>query len=68
MLSREEVVIDGKENITIRGPEPGNKFVIFDGTSDLSNFNWISQGNNIFKTTIDTAIWQLFIDEGDGYG
>ena len=59
---REEVVIDGKENITIRGHEPGNKFVIFDGTSDLSNFNWISQGNNIFKTTIDTTIWQLFID------
>ena len=59
---REEVVIDGKENITIRGPGPGNKFVIFDGTSDLSNFNWISQGDNIFKTTIDTAIWQLFID------
>ena len=62
---REEVVIDGKENITIKGYEAGNlgnRYIIFDGTTDLSEFNWTDQGNNIFKTTIDTSIWQLFID------
>ena len=59
---REEVIIDGKQNITIRGHGPGNQFIIFDGTSDLSDFIWTDQGNNIFKTTIDTIIWQLFLD------
>ena len=62
---REEVVIDGKENITIKGYEAGNlgnRYIIFDGTTDLSEYNWTDQGNNIFKTTIDTSIWQLFID------
>ena len=62
---REEVVIDGKENITIRGYEAGNlgnRYIIFDGTTDLSEYNWTNQGGNIFKTTIDTAIWQLFVE------
>ena len=59
-LFREEVIIDGKNNITIKSHE--NIFPIFDGTTDLSEYNWTSVGNNIFKTKIDTAIWQLFIE------
>ena len=62
---REEVIIDGKENITIKGygaGNLGNRYIIFDGTTDLSEYNWTDLGNNIYKTTIDTTIWQLFID------
>ena len=62
---REEVIIDSKENITIKGygaGNLGNRYIIFDGTTDLSEYNWTDLGNNIYKTTIDTTIWQLFID------
>ena len=62
---REEVIIDGKENITIKGYEAGNlgnRYIIFDGTTNLSDYEWTNQGGNIFKTTIDTTIWQLFVD------
>ena len=64
-IFREEVIIDGKENITIKGYGAGdliNRYIIFDGTTDLSEYNWTDLGNNIYKTTIDTTIWQLFID------
>ena len=64
-IFREEVIIDGKENITIKGygaGNLGNRYIIFDGTTDLSEYNWTDLGNNIYKTTIDTTIWQLFID------
>ena len=62
---REQVVIDGKENITIKGygaGNLGNRYIIFDGTTDLSEYNWTHLGNNIYKTNIDTTIWQLFIE------
>ena len=56
----EEFVIDDKSNLTIRPYE--NEKVIFDGTMDIGSFNWTNTGNNIFKTDIDTSIWQLFVD------
>ena len=62
---KEEVIIDGKENITIKGYEAGNlgnRYIIFDGTTNLSDYEWTNQGGNIFKTTIDTTIWQLFVE------
>ena len=57
---REEIIIDNKNNITITGHDSGN--AIIDGTISLNDFSWTNTGNNIFKTTIDTAIWQLFIE------
>ena len=56
---REEVIIDGKENITIKGYEAGNlgnRYIIFDGTTNLSDYEWTNQGGNIFKTTIDLSL------------
>ena len=57
---REVFVIDGKSNLTVRPYE--NEKVIFDGTIDISSFNWTNTGNNIFKTDIETSIWQLFVN------
>jgi len=57
---REVFVIDGKSNLTVRPYE--NEKVIFDGTIDISSFNWTNTGNNIFKTDIQTSIWQLFVN------
>ncbi len=57
---REVFIIDGKSNLTIRPYE--NEKVIFDGTIDISSFNWTNTGNNIFKTDIQTSIWQLFVN------
>ena len=57
---REEVLIDGKKNITIKGSESGN--AVIDGTVSLQEYSWTNSGNNIFYTTTDTAIWQLFTD------
>ncbi len=57
---REVFVIDGKSNLTIRPYE--NEKVIFDGTIDISSFDWTNTGNNIFKTDIQTSIWQLFVN------
>ena len=40
---REKVIIDNKENITIKGYEAGNlgnRYIIFDGTTDLSGYDW----------------------------
>ena len=56
----EEILIDGKNNITIKPYD--NEKVIFDGTIDISSFAWNNTGNNIYKTTIDTTIWQLFVN------
>ena len=60
-IYREKVTIENKNNIIISGDHSGN--VIIDGTISLNEFNWIETENNIFKTTIDTAIWQLFIED-----
>ena len=57
----EKVIIENKNNIIISGDHSGN--VIIDGTISLNEFNWTETENNIFKTTIDTAIWQLFIED-----
>jgi len=56
----EEILIDGKNNIIIKPYD--NEKVIFDGTIDISSFTWNNTGNNIYKTIIDTTIWQLFVD------
>ena len=57
---KEEILIDGKKNITIKGSESGN--AVIDGTVSLQEYSWTNSGNNTFYTTIDTAIWQLFTD------
>ena len=62
-IYREKILIENKNNITIAGDELGN--AIIDGTVNLNDFNWTETENNIFKTTIDTAIWQLFIDDSE---
>ena len=49
-----------KNNIIIKPYD--NEKVIFDGTIDISSFTWNNTGNNIYKTIIDTTIWQLFVD------
>ena len=60
---REKITIDNKSNIKISGDESG--YAIIDGTVDLNDFNWTETENNIFKTTIDTSIWQLFVDNSE---
>ena len=60
---REKVVINEKTNISIK-PYQDEK-VIIDGTIDLSNFQWELTSNNIFKTTIDQDIWQLFVNNNE---
>ena len=57
---KEEILIDGKKNVTIKGSESGN--AVIDGTVSLREYSWTNSGNNTFYTTIDTAIWQLFTD------
>ncbi len=58
---REKVVIGNKNDIIISGDQSGN--AVIDGTISLNEFNWTKTENNIYKTTIDTAIWQLFIED-----
>ena len=60
-IYREKVVIENKNNIIISGEQSGN--IVIDGTINLNEFNWTETENNIFKTTIDTAIWQLFVED-----
>ena len=60
-IYREKVTIENKNNIIISGDQLGN--AVIDGTINLSEFNWTETENNIFKTTIDTAIWQLFVED-----
>ena len=60
-IYREKVTIENKSNIIISGDQLGN--AVIDGTINLNEFNWTETENNIFKTTIDTAIWQLFVED-----
>ena len=60
-IYREKVIIENKNNIIISGDQLGN--AVIDGTINLNEFNWTETENNIFKTTIDTAIWQLFVED-----
>ena len=60
-IYREKVIIENKNNIIISGDHSGN--AVIDGTIKLNDFNWTETENNIFKTTIDTAIWQLFVED-----
>ena len=55
---REEVLIDGKNNITMEGPESGN--AVIDGTISLQEYSWTNSGNNIFYTSIDTRHMATF--------
>ena len=56
----EEVIINGKNNITIM-PYMG-ELVVFDGTMPIQS-NWITHASNIYKTTLNKHIWQLFVDQ-----
>ena len=60
-IYREKVIIENKNNIIISGDQLGN--AVIDGTINLNEFNWTETENNIFKTIIDTAIWQLFVED-----
>ena len=60
-IYREKVIIENKNNIIISGDQFGN--AVIDGTINLNEFNWTETENNIFKTIIDTAIWQLFAED-----
>ena len=62
-IYKEEVLINNKSNIIIKGDNSGNP--VIDGTINLSDYNWEHTGNNIYKTSIDTTIWQLFIENNE---
>ena len=62
-IYKEEVLINNKSNIIIKGDNSGNP--VIDGTINLSDYNWDHIGNNIYKTSIDTTIWQLFIENNE---
>ncbi len=60
---REKITINNKSDIIISGDQSGN--AVIDGTIKLNDFNWTETENNIFKTDIDTAIWQLFVENNE---
>ena len=62
-IYREKIIIDNKDDIIISGDQSGN--AVIDGTINLNEYNWTKTENNIYKTTIDTAIWQLFIENNE---
>jgi len=62
-IYKEEVLINNKSNIIIKGDNSGNP--VIDGTINLSDYNWEHIGNNIYKTSTDTTIWQLFIENNE---
>ena len=62
-IYREKIIIDNKDDIIISGDQSGN--AVIDGTVNLNEYNWTKTENNIYKTTIDTAIWQLFIENNE---
>ena len=62
-IYREKIIIDNKDDIIISGDQSGN--AVIDGTINLNEYNWTKTENNIYKTTIDTAIWQLFIEDNE---
>ena len=56
----EEVILDGKNNIVIM-PYMG-EWVVFDGTMPIQS-SWTTYAGNIYKTTLNKHIWQLFVDQ-----
>ena len=62
-IYREKIIIDNKDDIIISGDQSGN--AVIDGTVNLNEYNWTKTENNIYKTTLDTAIWQLFIEDNE---
>tara|TARA_Y100000813_G_scaffold30453_1_gene19289 strand:- start:5 stop:3169 length:3165 start_codon:yes stop_codon:yes gene_type:complete len=56
----EEVILDGKNNIVIM-PYMG-EWVVFDGTMPIQS-SWTTYTGNIYKTTLNKHIWQLFVDQ-----
>ena len=62
-IYREKIIIDNKDDIIISGDQSGN--AVIDGTINLNEYNWTKTENNIYKTTLDTAIWQLFIEDNE---
>jgi hypothetical protein len=55
----QEVIVNGKNNIVIT--PYNNEFVCFEGTQQITS-NWIPYNGNIFQTTLNRHIWQLFVD------
>ena len=55
----QDVIVNGKNNIVITAYN--NEFVCFEGTQQI-NSNWIPYNGNIFQTTLNRHIWQLFVD------
>jgi len=55
----QEVIVNGKNNIVIT--PYNNEFVCFEGTQQITS-NWTTYNGNIFQTTLNRHIWQLFVD------
>ena len=55
----QEVLIDGKNDIVITSFN--DEFVCFEGTSQITS-NWVPYDSNVYKTTLNRHIWQLFVD------
>ena len=58
----QDVVISNKNNIVLTSYN--DEFVCFDGTRKI-NTNWTNYNGNIFQTTLDNHIWQLFVDNNE---
>ncbi len=59
-IYHEEVIIDGKDKITI---EPfNNENVVMNGSIDITS-SWTQHSGNIYKTQLTEDVWQLFIDD-----
>lgn len=56
----EEIVVNGKSNIVIMPFM--EEWVVFDGTIPIQT-NWAPHAGNIYKTTLNEHIWQLFVDQ-----
>ena len=56
----EEVVVDGKSNVVIMPYM--EEWVVFDGTIPIQT-SWTPHAGNIYKTTLNSHVWQLFVDQ-----
>ena len=57
---QDEQILNGLNNVTVK-PAPGAN-VVFNGT-ELIESTWTQHSGNVYKTTLTTDIWQLFIDD-----
>ena len=66
-LYHETIVIDnisGSEGFPITFTNFLNEKVVLDGTNPIDSL-WVLHSDNIWKTTIDFDIWQLFVDRSE---